>query len=421
MTILPQQLSHLLNATLDDGRRVDVELSGERVVAVTAASGRPAGQAPGELDLAGRLLLTAPAEPHAHLDKAYSWDLIAPPMGDLESAIAAWRAFSAGMTTEQIRQRATRAALQLLRNGATAVRSHVDLLTGPEPMRGVRALVQLREQLAGLMDLQLVALAAPDTPTAVVHEALDLGVDLVGGAAHLAPDPIAEVDRLLAIAEHRQVGTDLHTDESLNCETTLVHYARSVAGWPAGRVRSAGHCVRQGTLDPAELAETVTAVRAADIGIISLPITNLYLQGWEHPVSTPRGLTALRAFLDGGVRVAAGADNVRDPFNPVGRSDPLETASLLVTAGHLTVPEAYRAVTETARAVIGVPVAGGVPGARADFLAVTGDSLGDVVAHGPADRLVIHRGRLVARSTAVHEVAAVPDLEPTGGGRACLR
>ena len=106
---------------------------------------------------------------------------------------------------------------------------------------------------------------------------------------------------------------------------------------------------------PDELDEVIAEVLASDIGIVTLPITNLYLQGWEHPVSTPRGLTAVRALLDAGVRLGAGADNVRDPFNPVGRSDALETASLLVTAGHLTLDEAYAAVSDGARAVMGLP------------------------------------------------------------------
>ena len=406
MPALPQPLTRLLGATLPDGRRVDLALSGATVTAVGPAGTLPRHGTDDELDLTGHVLLTAPAEPHAHLDKALSWDLIRPPMGDLERAIASWRAYSTGMTTESILERARTAALLLLRNGTTAVRSHVDLLTGPEPMRGVRALVALREDLRGLLDLQLVALAAPDTAREVVHEALDLGVDLVGGAPHLAPDPSADLHRLLAIACERGVGADLHTDEALGGEPSLVEYARAVRDWPQGRIRSAGHCVRQGMLAGPALAETVAAVRKAGIGVIALPITNLYLQGWEHPVATPRGITALRAFLDGGVTVAAGADNVRDPFNPVGRSDPLETASLLVTAGHLTLDEACHAVTDGARAVLGLPPAGARAGAAAEFLAVRGTSLGDVVANAPADRLVVHGGALVARSTTRHEIAA---------------
>ena len=55
----------------------------------------------------------------------------------------------------------------------------------------------------------------------------------------------------------------------------------------------------------------------------------------------PAALTAVRALRGAGVNVAAGADNLQDPFNPVGRGDPLETAALMVMAGHLLPADAY--------------------------------------------------------------------------------
>jgi cytosine/creatinine deaminase len=400
---LPRQLTLLRSATLPDGGVVDVELDGDTVAAVRPAAGMVR---PGDLDMSGHILLPAPAEPHAHLDKALSWDLIAPPAGDLVRAIESWRAYSVGMSVESIEERALAAALGMLRNGTTAIRSHVDMLIGDDPLRGARALVNVRERLRGLVDLELVALPGPDIPDAVIEAALDLGIDSVGGAPHLADDPIADLRRLLAIAERRGLPVDLHTDEALHGDPTLLEFARIVRGWDVNV--SAGHCVRLGTLAEGELAPIVDAVRASDIGIISLPITNLYLQGWDDPVSTPRGLTALRALLDAGVRVAAGADNVRDPFNPVGRSDALETASLLVTAGHLSLQEAVDAVTSGARSVLGLPTAGPIVGARADLLAVRGTSLSDVVANAPADRCVIAGGRLVSRSVTITETAPVP-------------
>ena len=50
----------------------------------------------------------------------------------------------------------------------------------------------------------------------------------------------------------------------------------------------------------------------------------------------PRGLTAVAALREAGVNVAAGADNLQDPFNPVGRACPFETAGLMIMAAHLT-------------------------------------------------------------------------------------
>lgn len=406
MLSLPCTITHLLNATIEDGSVVDVRLDGALVADVSPAGSWQQTPDSSTIDLTGFMLLAAPAEPHAHLDKALSWDLIAPPMGDLGLAIQSWREYSAVMTTQSIADRARAAATLLLRQGTTAVRSHVDLLVGDNPMRGVKALVQVCEELRGLIEIELVALAGPDVPNYQIDEALDLGVNLVGGAPHLAVDPIEDIRRLVSVAERRGVGTDIHTDESLHGQLTIVEYARLVRDWslPA----SAGHCVRLGTLEPHILSEVIAEIVQSDLGIIALPITNLYLQGWDQPTSTPRGITALRALLDAGVRVGAGADNVRDPFNPVGRSDALETASLLVTAGHLTLGEAWTAVSAGARSVMSLPAAGVTAGAAAELLAIRGSSLSDVIANASADRFVIHSGTLVARSTVTYEVASFP-------------
>lgn len=170
---LPRQLSLLRNATLSDGSVVDVELIEDVVRGIRPAS-RSAAVAGGELDttqldLTGFMLLTAPAEPHAHLDKALSWDLINPPTGDLVKAIQSWRAYSSEMTVDSIAERALAQSLAMLRNGTTSVRCHVDILTGDQPLRGVEALVRVRKQLAGLMDIELVALAGPDAPDAAIE------------------------------------------------------------------------------------------------------------------------------------------------------------------------------------------------------------------------------------------------------------
>lgn len=405
MNALPRQLRTVRGAQLIDGERVDLVIDGDTVAEVLPAGEVRAATQPGaDLSLDGFVLMTAPAEPHAHLDKARSWDGARPPMGDLGLAVESWKAYAAAQTEEQILERARAQALACLRAGTTAIRSHVDLHSTGDPLRGVRALARVREELAGLMTLQIVALGGEWIPDEVFEAALDAGCDLMGGAAHMAQDPIGELHRQLDIAERRGVPVDLHTDESLAGPVTIIEYARRVASWR--QPRSAGHCVRLGTMPPAELAEAVAAVVAADLGIITLPITNLYLQGWEHPVSTPRGLTAVRALLDAGARLAAGADNVRDPFNPVGRGDALETASLLVTAGHLTLDEAITAVTTGARDVMSLPAAGPTAGAKAELLAVRARSLGDAVAGASPDRFVVHAGRLVAVSRLSQEVAA---------------
>ncbi|MFC5789970.1 amidohydrolase family protein [Agromyces tardus] len=410
----PEPVSLLREATLGDGRVCDVVIADGAVVEVLPAGTAVATDAAGVVDLAGYLLLPAAAEPHAHLDKALTWDAIDPPFGDLEQAIETFHAFQEHLSEDDIYLRARTAALKLLRTGTTAIRSHVNLLPGDRPYRGVDALVRLRDDLAGYLHLELVALPPVGMDDATIEGALDRGLDLAGGAPHLADDPDVEVRRLLAIAERRGIGADLHTDESLDGPVTMREFARVVRDWPEHLVRTAGHSVRLGTLPEDELAVVIAELVEARIGVVSLPITNLYLQGRQHPVSTPRGLTALRPLLDAGAVVGAGADNVRDPFNPLGRSDALETAALLVVAGHLDLETAWHLVSNGARDVMRMPRAGAVPGAAAEFVAVRGASLGEVIAEASAERIVIHAGRVVARTTVDHRIAEPPAALPSG-------
>jgi cytosine deaminase len=396
---LPRALSLLSRARLSDGRLVDVRLADGLVVNVAPAGSLASAQLPeATLDLDGWLLLAAPAEPHAHLDKALSFDLINPPFGDLASAIASWVGYAATASVESIVERATQQVLVMLADGITAIRTHVDIHPGIDPA-GIRALVQVRDALADLVDLQIVAFPHFRATDREIAAALDLGVDLVGGAPHHSKNPLGEVDRMVAFARRYAMGLDLHTDERLDGPVSLDHYARLVRDLPRDKSYAASHCVRLGTLPSEQRDAVIDEVRRADLGVIALPATNLYLQGRDHTTDVPRGMTALRPLISAGVRVAAGADNVRDPFNPVGRSDAFHTALLLVIAGHLTPAQAWHLVTDGARSVMGLPSSGPVIGARADLLVVPSANLVQAIADAPADRLVIRRGQLVAHST----------------------
>jgi cytosine deaminase len=58
-----------------------------------------------------------------------------------------------------------------------------------------------------------------------------------------------------------------------------------------------------------------------------------------------------------------------------------------------------------ARALLGLPPAGPVPGAVADLVALRADGPGDAVARAPNDRIVWRHGRVVARTEVAGEVA----------------
>ncbi len=430
----------LRNARLADGREVDVRIDcdGGTITAVEPAGSalattadpqgaggdgpagghRPEATAAGPQgaepanpdethDLRGWLLLPAMAEPHAHLDKALTADEVPNPTGDLHGAIDAWgRAAEAGRFSHAYTvERATRALELLLVHGVTSVRTHVNV-TAADGARGVAAVREAAASLEGLMSVEIVALTGspmvgPGSAGNVraLQEAVEAGVDLVGGCPNHQSDPAAHISEVLAIAASAGIDIDLHTDETLDASVlTLRELARQVAGGGFDGSVAASHCVSLGMQPPEVQAAVASEVAAAGISVITLPQTNLFLQGREHRVGTPRGLTAVNALLDAGVTVAAGADNVQDPFNLVGRSDPLETAALMVMAGHRLPADAYAMVSNTARRVMGLAPVNFEPGDPADLVAIDAPSLRAAVADAPMSRRTYHRGRLVAQA-----------------------
>jgi cytosine/creatinine deaminase len=409
----------LSGARLATGEVVDALLRDGLISAVGAPGTLPA--AAERLDLSGYLLLPAPAEPHAHLDTALTADRIPNPAGDLAGAIQGWLDHQGSVSRDDFVRRATEGALLGLANGATAIRSHVGIYEGVG-IRAVEALLEVRDALRGLVDLQLVALnvrlTGPECADmrALLRAAMEAGVDVVGGCPHLDPDPVAYHDLALSLAAEFGRPIDLHTDETLDAAVLhLPHFADMVAktGFPWGA--TASHCVSLGVQPPDVAASVAERVAAAGIAVICNPQTNLFLQARGQRSAAVRGLTALRPLLDAGVTVAAGGDNLRDPFNPVGRADPLETASLLVAAGHLTPEEAYAAVSTGARAAMGLPEVLVQPGFPAELLAIRAASLGEAIAGG-GGRVVIHEGRVVSRTTVTREYPGANVTLPASSG-----
>ncbi len=407
----------LLGGRGADGARLDIAV--DAVTGTVTGSGPSLLAEPGDHveDCAGLVLLVAPAEPHAHLDKALSADRAPNPAGDLAGAITAWRAQWPALTHGDLVERATAAVGAMVANGTTAIRSHVDI-GEPLGLAALDALVEVRDATvaAGLADVQLVALvSSPLTGSdgaanrRLLDAALAAGADVAGGCPYRDPDPVAATALVLAVAAAHGVPVDLHTDETLDPTVlTLADLADQVGRRGPRAGVTASHCVSLG-MQPAERQAAVArAVAAAGIGVVTLPQTNLYLQARAWTTAAPRGLTALDALRTAGVTVAGGADNVRDPFCAVGRMDATETAALLVMAGHLTPGEAWAVCSAGGRAVMGLAPAGLHVGAAADVLAIEGASLADAVAGGGARRLTIHRGHVVARTDVRRTLRPIP-------------
>ena len=397
--------SIIRRARLTDGRVVDITTADGLIDSIEPSSTAAGAAAADEVDLGERLLLAAPAEPHAHVDKALTAEMVPNPTGDLRGAIDAWiAAAQAGLFTHDDMVIRIRAALdRLLCSGVTVVRSHINCGSGS----GITHLLAAREAVAPYRDLMHVEFVAlMNTPMTgadgaanrrALRDALEAGVDVVGGCPHLEPDGVGSIDVTLEAAAEAGLPVDLHVDETLDTDMlTLRDLARRMIERDHPTRVTASHCVSLG-MQTTDVQQAVAAeVAEAGISIVALPQTNLFLQGRDHPVAMPRGLTAVHALREAGVVVAAGADNVQDPFNLVGRSDPLETAALMVMAGHVLPDSAYEMVGNDVRRALGLPPVTFAIGDPADFMAIDAPSIRAAIADAPADRMTFRAGRLVA-------------------------
>ncbi|CAL9453236.1 Pterin deaminase [Streptomyces sp. enrichment culture] len=390
----------LSGARLTDGRSVDVRLCGERIEAVGTAGSLTAGTAPGagtRVDLTGYLLLPAPADPHVHGDTALTADTGGPVSYD----------------AEDVQRRVTEAALLQLGHGATALRAHVRV----DDVQGLGALgaaLRARRALRGLAGLTTVAMprvltgAAGADGLAMLRDALKAGACAVGGCPDLDPDPTGYVETVLEVASEYDCPVDLHTDAA--DPARLARLAAMAGGLRPGV--TLGPCGGLGRL-PAEVASrTADQLAAAGVAVVCLP------QGGCGGVDRRDGTAPVRLLRAAGVRVAAGSGALRDVSNPVGRGDPLEAAYLLASRHGLRPEDAYDAVSTSARAVLGLPEVRVEAGFPAELLAVRGERLAGALSLAYS-RIVVHRGRVVARTSAVREYGdstTAPGLPRQGRG-----
>ncbi|CAB4605748.1 unannotated protein [freshwater metagenome] len=353
-------------------------------------------------NLSNHIILPGFAEPHAHLDKAFLADRVDNPTGDLLGAINGLEAVRNSITFDDIVQRAVMAAQLMSRNGVTSVRTHADTTEGGG-LTSVLALLEAKRLCASFIDIQVAMLLSwPVTGNegaqnrALALEAIRAGVDVVGGCPHLDSNPKGAVEYFLRLALDHNLPLDLHADENLRSTSDDLDYlARLVASDNIVHPMTASHCVSLSTQDETTVQKTAERVAAAGINVVALPHTNLFLQGRDTPTSTPRGITPVTILRTAGVNVAAGADNIQDPFNPMGRADPLETASLMVMAAHQLPDDAMQMVTSNSARVIHNHSNPVEIGSIANLVAVPAITVREAIAMGPPDRFVVYGGVVI--------------------------
>lgn len=393
----------LRNCRLPDGTLADIRVAEGRIAAV-GASDEPAREV---VQVGGRLVTPGLVEAHIHLDKAFLMEGVTAPEGTLAEAIRVTAEAKRRFTVEEIRERARRVLDLAVRAGTTAMRSHVEVdpIVG---LAGMEAVLPLRREYAAALDLQVCAFAqegilkAPGTE-ALLGRALSMGADLVGGCPYNDTDASEHITIVFRLAREFGVDADFHVDffdepEHLHIREIARETVR--LGWQ-GRV-AVGHLTELAALPVAEQQRVIAEIRGAGIGVISLPLTDLYLMGRGDELNVRRGLTPIRRLLAAGVPVALASNNIRNPFTPVGTADLAHVLFVAAVAAHMGTPAGMRQLLDTVTThparILGLRDYGLQVGCRADLVVWGCETPEEVVAALPPRTLVVKNGRVTVEN-----------------------
>jgi cytosine deaminase len=396
---------------LGSPNRVDLSIDGG-LMHVHAPGTAPVAAAPAAetIDLGGRVVTPPLVEPHIHLDAVLTEGQPRPNVsGSLFEGIAVWAERAKDLTAADVQGRVRQVLKWQLANGVQYVRSHVDVCD-PE-LRALRALLELREEVRGLIDLQLVAfpqqgILAYDGGRELMRKAVELGADVVGGIPHYEltrEDGVESVRFVLALAEEHGLAVDIHCDETDDEHSRFVEVmaAETIRRGMSGRV-TASHTTAMHSYNNAYAARLIANIARAGLTMVTNPLDNAVLQGRFDTGPIRRGHTRIKALQEAGVTVCIGHDSVMDPWYPLGYGDPLQAAFVLAHLAHMSgedeLHRLIRMITTDAATTLGLDGYGLRDGGPADLVVLDAPTDIDALRLLARRFLVMRGGRVVART-----------------------
>lgn len=335
----------LTNGITRSGRAVDIEIRDGRIDRLVDAGGGDPGDfdADQRFDAGGRLVTPPFAEVHTHLDTALTagmprWNK----SGTLEEGWPLWVELRDDISKASIVRRAKKNVYWFAANGVTRIRTHVD--TSMSNHKVVDALVELREEVADIVEIQLVgfpldSVVLNDDKLDLMEEALDRGVDLVGGIPHkenTREDGVEHVRSLVEIADRHDAPIDFHIDETDDPNSRYTEVlANEALKRGIGSRTTASHTTAMHSYSNAYADKLIRLLAESGLSVITNPLANAVLQGRYDDYPRRRGHTRIEELRAAGVPVGMGQDDVMDAFHHYGDGDPLKTAFVLLHFAHL--------------------------------------------------------------------------------------
>jgi cytosine deaminase len=292
-------------------------------------------------------------------------------------------------------------------HGTKAIRTHLDS-GGTFADISWEVFKTLQKEWSDRLILQAVSLVTLEeylTPAGekLADKVAEFG-GILGGVAYMNPEIDRQIERVFKLAKERDLDLDFHVDENGDPDSiTLKKVAETALKSNFSGKIVCGHCCSLAVQSPQQVNETIALVKQAGIGVISLPMCNLYLQDRQYQdnlalTNTPRwrGVTLLHELKQSGISVAVASDNCRDPFYHFGDHDGLEVFKMAVRIAHFDHPfgDWPQTVTRTSADLMGLSTVGRI-GVRlpADLIIFKGRSFSELLSRSQHDRIVLRHGK----------------------------
>ena len=367
-----------------------------------------------EIDLGGNVVTPTFFESHIHMIKALL-DKVKPNLeGTLAGAISITGSLKKNFEYDEVRHRAQEILDMLLSHGTTFIRAEPDT----DPLAhtiGTKVALDLKKDYKEFADIQVVAFAQEGLVKSegayeILDEAMKMGSDVVGGCPYNENDyegTKQHIDMIFELGKKYNKPVDFHADFGDNIDDKRyrsIDYIikKTKEEGYEGKV-SVGHMTSLSSVEPAVLKDTIKRMADADITLIPLPATDLFLSGRGDENKVRRGVLNPIPFVEGGVNVAFSSNNIRNAFTPFGRGDLLMIGAIYEHVAQLGTIANQKMlldmITKNPAKLFGVEETYGLEeGKKADLNVLGTKHVSDIFLDVPVREYVIKHGNIIYHS-----------------------
>lgn len=368
---------------------------------------------PGEevIDLGGKLVLPPFIESHVHLDTCLTagdpvWNM----SGTLFEGIECWSKRKDKLSRQDVRERVQRCVRLYAANGVQFIRTHVDV-TDPK-LTAMRALIELREELRDVMEIQIVAfpqegiLSYPNGKQLMI-DAVNMGADAVGAIPHFEFTREYSVESLnfaLELAAKHDKLVDVHCDEiddeaSRGLETVA---ARALELGLYDKV-TASHTTAMHSYNNAYVLRLMRLLKMSRINFVANPLVNTHLQGRMDTYPKRRGVTRVKELTAEGINVSFGHDDIFDPWYPMGNGSLRDVVfvglNVCQMMGYEDIMNSYRFISTNAAKTLHLGDRYGIAAGRpANFIVLDAQNYYDALNKNAPVLRSVRAGRTIAET-----------------------